>query len=29
LLPQTEMEDVAGRQQTPVTRLPQLVRRAK
>jgi glutathione-regulated potassium-efflux system ancillary protein KefC len=29
LLPQTEMEDIAGQQQTPVTRLPQLVRRAE
>jgi glutathione-regulated potassium-efflux system ancillary protein KefC len=29
LLPQTEMEDVAGRQQTPVTRLSRLVRRAE
>jgi glutathione-regulated potassium-efflux system ancillary protein KefC len=29
LLPKTEMEDIAGRQQTPVTRLPQLVRRAE
>ncbi len=29
LLPQTEMEDVAGQQQAPVTSLPQLVRRAE
>lgn len=29
LLAQTEMEDVAGQQQTPVTRLPRLVRRAE
>jgi hypothetical protein len=29
LLPKTEMEDMAGQQQTPVTRLPQLVRRAE
>jgi len=29
LLPQTEMEDMADRQQAPVTRLPQLVRRAE
>jgi glutathione-regulated potassium-efflux system ancillary protein KefC len=29
LLPKTEMEDMAGRQQAPVTRLPQLVRRAE
>ena len=29
LLPKTEMEDMAGRQQTPATRLPQLVRRAE
>ena len=29
LLPKTEMEDIAGRQQAPVTRLPQLVRRAE
>jgi Kef-type K+ transport system membrane component KefB len=29
LLPKTEMEDMAGRQQAPATRLPQLVRRAE
>jgi glutathione-regulated potassium-efflux system ancillary protein KefC len=29
LLPKTEMEDMAGQQQGPVTRLPQLVRRAE
>jgi len=29
LLPKAEMEDMAGQQQTPVTRLPQLVRSAE
>jgi Kef-type K+ transport system membrane component KefB len=29
LLPKTEMEDMAGRQQAPVTMLPQHVRRAE
>jgi glutathione-regulated potassium-efflux system ancillary protein KefC len=29
LLPKTEMEDMAGRQQAPVTRLPKLVKRAE
>jgi glutathione-regulated potassium-efflux system ancillary protein KefC len=29
LLPKTQTEDMAGRQQAPVTRLPQLVRRAE